>query len=183
MTILVGAADGRHVTLGADRGSLNSYGDGTRSEVATEKVFCKGDWLVGAAGWWQLVYIVRHELELEAPAEHELDRYMELVVPGMVRELLDEHGASAPTDIAWALMFGYRGRLWVLDDSHTVEEPVHGMAATGTHPQLAIGAMWALRRQGRHRRELVSAGMQVVYELTGSAYGPPLVLSSDELCS
>jgi ATP-dependent protease HslVU (ClpYQ) peptidase subunit len=156
MTCIVAVTDGNTVVMGAD--SLISYGGlGSPLAEATGKIFYCGPFLIGVCGSVRFVQILREcfTAPLHTGAGEIVTFLVREFVPALKRTLhehgwlhnangQDETGCDQNRSLA---LIAHGGRLFLLQADFSVIENRDGYEAIGSGDELALGAVFAMRRE------------------------------------
>lgn len=177
MTCIVGLVADDTVLIGGD--GLSSL-DSQVSARGDPKVFTNGPLLLGCAGSFRVMQVLRYGLHVPEQADDLTEHaYLCAVVIPAIRAALrdagcldkDERGSDSMDCEA---LIGYRGRLSVLSSDFNVGEPVKDYHALGSGREYALGSLWSTVERAPDVRVTVALG--VAGEFCGSV-GPPYTVA------
>lgn len=181
MTVIAGAisTDGR-VFIGGDGVSVDN-GDCIRRTV-NPKVVEVGDFLIGSTGTLRVCQTIKSIFQ---PPKHKQDVDVEQYMIGEfvdgLRRLMQEAGGEYEDKSEGQRMMngrclvGYQGRLFEIDSGYGVLMPALPYHAIGCASQIALGAMYALRRSKPEAK--VRAALEAAAEFD-SNIRPPFTIKS-----
>jgi ATP-dependent protease HslVU (ClpYQ) peptidase subunit len=145
MTVVIGLIDNGAVYMGCDSASVGGWKINTSS---INKVFARGEFLLGFSGSWRMGQILEHALPIyEHPDAMPDMTYMVNIFIESVRKILKERGFSKienNNESGGRFLVGYRGKLYSIDNDFQVNIPAEGFDACGCGDSYALGAMLAL---------------------------------------
>ena len=146
MTCIVGIEHEGVVYLGADSLSGNGY---TSDSIAEAKCFRSGDYVIGVAGSWRVMDLVRY-LQLPEPPKYATHRYVTNTLVPIIRKTLlrggiqpgpkGPHGEADP-DSGPSMLLGFRGRLFRIETDYCVLRSKTGYATIGSGEPVALGSL------------------------------------------
>lgn len=157
MTVIAGIAQDGSVFIGGDGQATAGWSATTPTHL---KVWADGAWVFGYSGGPRVAQLLRWDFERpQLTDEHSLDAYLVTEFTKAYRSVLRDGGALKTenglerADDSTRLMLGHAGRLFVIHSDFQVAETTEGYAAIGSGDDLALGALYATRRQrDPHRR-------------------------------
>lgn len=160
MTCIVGLVDGKNVWLGGDRAGTNGNLD--RIMLMEPKIFVNNGVAFGICGLPKVIDVVKHSLNvpIEAMEAHaDVKAFLvNVLVPELIEVLkannstIDESGEK---HFHGAMLIAVRGRLFMLESSFQLVEPVVKFHAVGSGAQAALGALRASK--GAPKKRLLNA--------------------------
>lgn len=148
MSVVASLIQNGRVHMAAD----SAMSDDSMIHVAREpKIFAWKNYLFGVTGSIRVLNIV-HAL-FEPPGNTRGDDYFYVVsdLTGALRKLFDREGVELEGDASadsskhdFSMLIGYKGRVFVVDDSFQVTEPVSYYFAIGGGADYAMGALEVL---------------------------------------
>lgn len=152
MTAIIGlkAADG--VYIGADSSAQMGQSWITHP-IASPKVFRVGDFLMGAAGSYRAIQLLRFHLKVaeRSHATVPTEQYLVTEFIPAVRSLFKEHGLSrieSNEETGNQFLLGYRGELFTVGSDFAVTTGAFDFGCIGSGIEVALGAMDALEYLG-----------------------------------
>lgn len=147
MTCIIGLEHNGKVYLGCD--SQVSFGD-TKQSTRLDKIFKRGEFLFGVAGYPRIAQILEHSLPLipQTPSQSDIS-YLCDTFSKSVKNVFDENdignkdydGSHYGSSI---VIFGYRKNLYELDSNYQIIQFSDEFTAIGSGADLALGAMYVL---------------------------------------
>lgn len=180
MTCIVSyITDGGDVWMGADSASSNGFEIGP---ATTEKVFLKGDWLIGGSGSWRMNQILRHQFNPPKP-KGDLERQVVVDIIPALRTLLKGAGflkveneeEEAPNI---GILLGTHGRVFCLQSDLSVPESARPYDTVGSGSYHALAAMMALEHYKMAPQTRITRALEIAAELVTTVCGPFTVLST-----
>lgn len=148
MTCIVGVVgqDGS-IVLGGDSLGVGGIDVLVRDD---KKVFKKGQFLFGCTGSYRELQLVQHALRIpkppESPARDHL--YMCTTFVDKLRNTLKKAGAlkekSGVQAMESAIIVGFRGTLYIIEEDFQVGIASHGYASVGCGSPYAMGSLFAM---------------------------------------
>lgn len=158
MTVIAGIAQGGLVYMGGDSQATASWSATTRID---RKVWVDGEWVFGYSGGPRVAQLLRWDFDRPTlKDEQPIEAYLATDFTKAYRTVLREGGALKTengideADDKTRLMLGHAGRLFVIHSDFQVAETTDGYAAIGSGDDLALGALYATRRQRDPRRRI-----------------------------
>lgn len=153
MTLLLGAEHRGKVHLLAD--SITVDGDGAINVTDTPKVWRSGPWVVGVAGSWRVLSLLRWRLELpDVAVGDDIPRAVNVELLDAMQAVLREAGYSVDdekNEVSWECLIGIGGSLFYVDATLGPIHPRDGIASCG-HKIVASSGAAALRSQRPWKR-------------------------------
>lgn len=182
MTCIVGIVGPKgRMVIGGD--SAVSF-EGTHLEVMAEtKVWCTGDYLMGASGDARGCNVARYVFQPPKPRGRDLDRFMATTFIDALRDAMLKAGHTFKEEqsretIDTNLLIGVRGVLYTVFESFDIERPRDEYAAIGCGTRPALGALYATRGQGATAKR-VRLALEAA-ETYDAAVRRPFVVISNE---
>ncbi len=141
MTVIVGCVARGKVWLGGDA-SIN--GANTIEQSTDPKVWRSGGVLLGAAGDWTALDLLRRIDCPEAPDE----QWIRHGLLGSFRRLRREIGIDPPDGDDFEILIGALGALW-WSSAELAAVRLGPYAAIGAGAEFALGSLWTCQRLGR----------------------------------
>ncbi len=169
MTCIVGIGDRDKVFIGADSAAANHS---FITKIAGSKVFINGPFIVGYTTSFRFGNLLEHAWSPPPHPKGDSDtRYLCTTVVDSMRSCLKDGGLAEKTndvESAGTCLIGYRGRLYMLQDSYAVlrQEPY---GAVGSGAVYALGAMHAVRGSVENR---LRAGLKAAANFSPTVCGP-----------
>lgn len=177
MTCIVGLVEGDRVWMGGDSAFSNMH---THELIACSnpKVFRNGAFLVGVCGSARVGDVLRYSFTPpKHPRRMDVGRFMRTVFVDAVREAFRRGGLykkDEPEEVESCVLFGYRKKLFVLEEDLHIHEAIDDFAAVGSGGSVASGAM--VVSQGVPARKRIRAALEAAERYTASVRRPFYVL-------
>ncbi len=144
MTCIVGLLDNGSVYMGADSAGVAKLSLSVRAD---QKVFVKGDFVMGFTTSFRMGQLLRYNLKIP-PCHKNIDlfEYMVTSFVESVRECLKAGGFAETKDAkekAGTFLVGYRGRIFCVEDDYQVAEQLLPFHAIGYGEDIALGVLFA----------------------------------------
>lgn len=146
MTCIIGLVEGKDVYMGGDSAgvTVKSLSLAVRAD---EKVFKKGDFLIGFTSSFRMGQLLRYNLKVpEKPKDMNPFEFMVTMFVEAVRKCLKAGGYAKKDkeeESGGTFLVGYSGKLFRVDSDYQVGENVLPFDAVGCGEQVANGAMFA----------------------------------------
>jgi len=171
VTCIVGFVDRGAVWLGADSAGIDGW---DLMVVANEKVFARGEFLIGYTTSFRMGQLLRHSLEVpKRPADQDERDYMVTTFVEAVRKCLKDGGwaeEEKKRESGGCFLVGYGGRLFQVNADYSVLETADGLNAVGCGGQLALGALHATR--GKPARKRLEIALEAAERWNAGVRGP-----------
>lgn len=148
MTCIIGLEHNNKVYLGCDSLSI----EGWNSQIsAYDKIFKRGEFLFGVAGYPRVGQILNYSLPITPQLETQDDMaYLSSIFVKVVRECFKENEIGSTDDNGShygfsSVIFGYRKKVYLLDSNFQIINFTEGYTAIGSGKDLALGAMYVLK--------------------------------------
>jgi hypothetical protein len=144
MTCIVGLVDDGQIYIGADSAGVGGLGLTIRAD---EKVFTKGDFIMGFTSSFRMGQLLRYSLK--PPVYHsDVDTFEYMVTDfiNAVRDTLKAGGyAQKDKEVEQAGVFivGFKGKLYKIDSDYQVALSSLPFDACGCGDDIALGAMYS----------------------------------------
>lgn len=155
MTLIVGIVDKDTGTvhMGADRIVVLGMG---KSTMSTPKIFKKGEFIIGSAGYLRGINLLEHVFEIPNISDDEKDitKYMvKEFVPALIKCFKDNQFYTKESEMIineQQILFGVRGRLYSMFGSFEISEHNSNYATSGYGMYHANGMIeYALKTENR----------------------------------
>ena len=176
MTCVIAITDGQELVFAADCASSNLK-TGEIYNMANEKIFACGPWLIGHTTSYRLGQVLRHRviwpippLDLEL-----LEAFVVGEVVDAVRKAMREAGAARRHQSAengGTFLLGYGGRIFVIADDYSVVRLPNNFAAIGHGRFLAHGALFALKESPLPLEERCRIALEAAAAYDNTVRGP-----------
>ena len=169
MTCIVGITRDGSVHMGADSCGSDDW---SCTNVTNPKIFINGEFLIGGAGSFRLIDLLRFSLVVPAQSEKiSDDAYMRTIFITRVRKLLEENGYNQNNNEAGEFIVGYHGRLYSVQEDHAILNVPDWGYAIGLGEGAARGSLWTTRANPDidHRLQIALEAAEVT---TLSVRGP-----------
>lgn len=178
MTCIVGVADGKKVSLGADSCGSDGWLAVTRRD---SKLFRKDEFLIGFTTSFRMGQLLEYATTLPKPPNdsESLFGFMCTQFVDSIRSSLKLGGWSEKEkdkESGGTFLVGIRGRLFRVDSDYQVMESSFGFDAVGKGAQVAMGALHATKG------EVTSARLQKALEASEAlceSVRPPFLFLED----
>jgi len=183
MTCIVGITDGTRIVMGGD-----SAGSSTENpeiyNVAVNKVFAVGEYLVGICGSYRAGQIARWEMPWPEPpaAGSDLESFIVRELVPAIRQSLLAAGSGQLLDGPKAAQFliGLRGELYSIGGDFSAIKLEERWIAIGSGRHVAYGALHALADIDLDEKLKVLRALAAAQSYTASVRGPFHVLCIGE---
>lgn len=156
MTCIVGVEHNAKVTLGGDSAGVSGRSISLRAD---EKVFRSGPMVFGFTSSFRMGQLLRYSLDMPAPPDRGLDRWMVTTFVDAVRACLKEGGFATVcngVETGGTFLVGIHGRLYIVDSDFQVGRPAAGFAAVGCGQPEALGALYATKKDAPRKRVITA---------------------------
>ncbi|MGG4462618.1 hypothetical protein ABEO79_00165 [Micromonospora provocatoris] len=144
MTCIVGLVHNNRVYIGGDSAGVGGYSITTRAD---EKVFVKGEFVMGFTSSFRMGQLLRYKLNIPYhKPEVDTFEYMVTEFVEAVRQCLKDGGFSRSNDgeeAGGTFLVGYRGELFVIFDDYQVGKSTLGYDAVGCGEDIAKGSLYS----------------------------------------
>lgn len=153
MTCIVGIVQKGKVYMGADSAGTDAY---YNQQIRRDpKIFRNGDLLIGYCGSFRMGQLLGLGLNAPTPkANQKPENYMVSELIPVIRTLLKENGyAKVENNVEEGGQFlvGYDGRLFNIESDFQVGESDDSFDACGAGAPVALGALYATRKNPKPR--------------------------------
>jgi ATP-dependent protease HslVU (ClpYQ) peptidase subunit len=176
MTCIAAFVEDNICHVGGDRAGSSGAAINTYS---SEKIFTNGPFVIGCAGSFRQMQVMRYEFEPPPVREKLLTRYMIKSFVPALRNALDRCGVlhkdsgAVGTHPASSAVVAYRGHAFELYADFCVLEPADGIAAIGSGGCEARAVLAALKDDGRlTAREKLERALEIAARFTDSVSPP-----------
>lgn len=148
MTCIVGIAENGRVYIGGDSAGVAGYSLTVRAD---RKVFRNGDFVMGFTTSFRMGQLLRYAFS--PPKRHpdtDIDKFMVTDFINAVRDCLKSGGYAEKHNDAeqgGTFLVGYAGRLFEVHGDYQVGEATDGFSAVGCGDEIALGALYAAKKQ------------------------------------
>lgn len=177
MTVIVGIVDKNtgDVIMGGDSAGVTH--DHDMIVVSSPvKVFRNGDFVFGFAGDFRWGQLLRYVTLPKCPKKADLDRYMAVDFAQALREGARELGylgsGEGGRDFGGWCLVGFRGRLWVVQETFDAVEAADGLMSIGIGRPYALGAMRALASSNASPTEVAEGALRIAEYYCSGVRGP-----------
>jgi ATP-dependent protease HslVU (ClpYQ) peptidase subunit len=147
MTCVVGIVRKEGVYLGADSGAFNED-DLTYNVRKDEKIFKRGEMIIGFCSSFRMGQLLRYRLELpKHPRNMDDLEYMSTLFVDAVKTCFEQNDYDDFKEEDCNFMVGYKGGLYVVMQDFQVAVHDEGYAAIGSGEAIAIGALYATKEE------------------------------------
>lgn len=178
MTCIVAVAEAGEVMIGGD--SAGSAGHHRRIR-ADEKVFTKGQFVMGFTSSFRMGQLLRYSLNVAGKPEDMDDaQYMSTWFVDAVRRCLKDGGfakVSEGREEGGVFIVGYRGRIYTVESDFQVGIPTEPYDAVGCGIDYALGALHALRSTKLTPKTRVTRALDAASTYSGAVAPPYVVLT------
>jgi ATP-dependent protease HslVU (ClpYQ) peptidase subunit len=173
MTCIVGIGDGKNVWIGGDSAASIGYNVYT---LAPEKVFARGDLLVGGTGSMRMLQLVRYNLDIpKHDAGSGIAWMVKRFIP-VVRACFRDHGyieEENKRESGGTFLVGLNGKIYLVASDFQVSLGQNNIAVTGSGDEVALGALYAT--QGKSPKKRIQIALEAAAHI--NAYvAPPFVI-------
>ncbi len=144
MTCIVGLIEDGTVYMGGDSAGVAGYGLTVRAD---EKVFVKGDFVMGFTSSFRMGQLLRYSLK--PPKYHpdvDTSEYMVVDFVNAARECLKTGGYAQKdkeVEVGGTFLVGFNGKLFKVESDYQVGIPMQFFDACGCGDDIALGAMFS----------------------------------------
>ena len=171
MTCIVGLVDRGTVWLGADSAGIAGW---DLMVVTDEKVFARGEFLIGYTTSFRMGQLLEHSLEVpRRSVDQDVREFMVTVFIDAVRKCLKDGGwaeEEKKRESGGCFLVGYAGRLFVISGEYQVLETSDGLNAVGCGAQVALGALHVTR--GKPARKRLELALEAAERWNAGVRGP-----------
>lgn len=157
MTVIAGYTDGKTCAIAADSGA---FADSYAVVSKTPKVWQAGDSLIGVAGSFRVMEIVRESNLYDARS------IRDLIMSSQIKD-----------DDEWEIMVVQVKGLWYIGSDHSIGQYRNNYMAIGSGAPYAIGALWLASKSLETPRFAVEQAAKAAIEHHTHASLPVKVLS------
>jgi len=142
MTCIVGLIDKDGVYIGGDSAAISSD-DLSYNIRADEKVFTKGDFIIGFSTSFRMGQLLKYKLRIPAhPKGMDTHQFMATLFIDAVKKCFDDNDYNEmTTDDGGCFMVGYKGCLFTILPDYQVSQAKESYTALGCGELIALGAM------------------------------------------
>lgn len=174
MTCVVAVLDKKYLYMGGDSAFTAGWYD--LDVFQAEKVFMRGEAMIGVAGSPRAANLLRYTFEFPPPSR-DLMAYMATDFVNSVRECFKAGGYAAKENEVEGhtsnMLIGIRGRLFKYDFDYQVQE-VKDYTAIGSGERVALGALFATR--GKPALTRIKTALLAAEQFNAAVRGPFSVL-------
>lgn len=181
MTCIVGLVDEGRVYMGGDSAGVGGLSLTIRAD---EKVFKKGEFIMGFTSSFRMGQLLRFKLEVPYHKPGlETYEYMVTEFVESVRRCLKEGGYARTNngeDSGGTFLVGYRGELFMIGDDFQVGKPTERYEAVGCGEDLAKGSLFSSLRLGEgNPHERVREALMAAENFSAGVRGPFKIISTE----
>lgn len=174
MTCIVGVAHEGQVWIGGDSAGVAGYDITVRADA---KVFRVGPYVLGFTDSFRMGQLLRYTLDVPAPPDRDLDRFMCTTFVDAVRDCLGNGGWAKGTveqEVGGNFLVGARGRLFEVCSDYQVGLMRDDYTAIGCGAPYAIGSLHMSGRnwQGIAPRPRVRLALEAAAHHSTGVCGP-----------
>jgi len=144
MTCIIGLVDNGKVYIGGDSAGVSGYSLTVRAD---EKVFTKGEFVMGFTSSFRMGQLLRFKLDIPYHRpEIETYEYMVTEFVEAVRKCLKDGGFARSQngeELGGTFLVGYRGQLFKVEDDFQVGRATFDFDAVGCGEDIAKGHLYA----------------------------------------
>ncbi len=162
MTCIVGLEQNGKAFMGGDSAS---GADNTVRVVLTEKIFRKGQFIIGYTSSFRMGQILHYCVDFPASAVYD-ESYMVGQFVEAVRKKFKDFGFSkieSNEETGGSFLVGVDGKIWQVESDFQVSRPSDGMSAIGCGSDFALGALKALDKLPPEERLLNALTISAYY--------------------
>lgn len=152
MTTIIGVENKGKVVMGADSECVNGW---MRHTSTNRKIVRFDEMLIGVAGQQRTLNLVQHTLQLPSHPENESDEHFVMAsLMTALRQCFKDNGwltieNSQEMVSGNEFLIAYRGKVYRVGPAFDVVHYESGIAGIGSGDQYALGAIHALRADGK----------------------------------
>lgn len=178
MTCIVGLVHDGQVYIGGDSAGVAGYSVTVRAD---EKVFNKGEFVMGFTSSFRMGQLLRYKLNIPFHKPN-VDTYEYMVTEFVeaVRQCLKDGGYSrneSGEDIGGKFLVGYRGKLFLIDLDYQVGESLLQYDAVGCGEDLAKGSLYSTRDLDDPNKRILMS-LEAAEQFSAGVRSPFKVLST-----
>lgn len=182
MTCIVGLVDNGKVYMGGDSAGVGGLSLSIRAD---EKVFKKGEFIMGFTSSFRMGQLLRFKLEIPYhKPEMDIYEYMVTEFVEAVRTCLKTGGFTRTEngeETGGRFLVGYRGQLFVIDGDFQVGKPADGYDAVGCGDDIAKGSLFSTGRLAdASPDERIRDALKAAENFSASVRGPFVLISTKE---
>lgn len=180
MTCIVGLVDEGKVYIGGDSAGVAGMDMTVRAD---EKVFKKGEFVMGFTTSFRMGQLLRFELDIPYHKPG-LDTYEYMVTEFVeaVRQCLKDGGYSRSNngeEAGGTFLIGYRGELFTIEDDYQVGRPAAQYDAVGCGFNIARGSLFSTGRlSGLSPHDRIRDALYAAEQFSAGVRQPFLILST-----
>lgn len=144
MTCIAGFTDKKNVWIGGDSAGVAGYNLTVRAD---KKVFIKDDFIFGFTSSFRMGQLLRYKLAIPFHKPNiSTEEYLYTEFIEAVRECFKSGGytkVDSNRESGGCFLFGYRGRLFLVDDDFQIGESYNGYDAVGCGKGFALGSLYS----------------------------------------
>lgn len=179
MTCVVGACHNGKIYIGADSLSTDTQ-DSSKRISGVPKVFVKDQYIIGGAGSWRAIQVLRHADLPKVPRNvsdfDNLEKFMVTKFIDSFEEIMKSHGVK---EAEYSFLIGVNGCLFTLEEDHQINYHIdfpYDVIGSGYPYALgAIHAMWEIPKMSIE--EKIEKAIRTSEFFSSSTGGPIKVLS------
>lgn len=177
MTCIIGIVDGKRTIIGGDSAGVGGYDITIRRDA---KVFRSGDFVIGGAGSFRAIQLIRYQFRAPAIETDDLYEYMCTSFVENVRHVLTQGGLSKVDNNVntseGLLLVGYANRLFSIQSDFQVGENIDGVDAIGCGESYAFGAIAAMPKS-MNGKSKVRRALEIAVQYSAGVR-PPFIIES-----
>jgi ATP-dependent protease HslVU (ClpYQ) peptidase subunit len=180
MTCIIGIVDKKRVIIGGDSCASGDCREIIRKDV---KVFRNGDFIFGCTSSYRMIQLLMYSFIPPKVNTKNIHRYMCTDFIEELRKCFKKGGYikkfEEGDEKGGTFLVGYKNRLFRVEDDLQVAEASCGFNAAGIGEGIALGALFALKRDTFIRGEnLIKHSLSAVSELSEGVRPPFIILST-----
>jgi ATP-dependent protease HslVU (ClpYQ) peptidase subunit len=183
MTCIVGLVHNNKVYIGGDSAGVGGLSLDVRSD---EKVFIKGEFVMGFTSSFRMGQLLRYKLQIPYH-KPDIDNYEYMVTEFVeaVRQCLKDCGyvrSYNGEEYAGTFLVGYRGELFVVENDYQVGKLAMNFHAVGCGEDIAKGSLYSTKNINKPEDRILealaaseqfSAGVRGPFKIVNN-YSPPV---------
>lgn len=175
MTCVVGVVHNGTIFMGADSAALSDLRLRVRRDP---KVFRVGPYLIGYTWSYRMGQLLRFNLDVPSPLDHDDERHMTTTFIDAVRRCLREGGFAKVEngqETGGQFMVGYRGSIYRIESDFQVAVNAEIFDAIGCGADIALGALFVSHIHGAPPRQQIDHALRAAERFSAGVRGPYLL--------
>jgi 20S proteasome alpha/beta subunit len=178
MTAIVGIVDDTHIWIGADSAGSSIDADRTNS-MQSEKVFQVGEFIFGVAGSFRVRDLLKYSLGDYLTVQHQDQSDEDFIYKTFLESVATcfKHGGIIfdhnDNKFESHFLFGYRGKLYLLQHDFSINTFHDSYAATGSGESVCLGSLYSTQDLPTEAR--IELALEAASRYTLTVSGPYVI--------